>query len=304
MARGRMINKGVSLSLKFGALVNDATRLLATWTIPHLDKRGVFHGDPQIVKSLVFPLRQDLNAQEVAAMLDDMESVGLIRRFAEGGRVWQVWPGFADNQRGLHAERESTDYPAPPDVLGDSPAKLRQLPDLVQQLPAKLRQLPDLSGKSGPEVEVEEEVQREREVEEEGAPAASGPDDFEDAPAIRVHRDVCGYVPMSTEQKRQIIAGVNGCAETTWRDNLAFWMAEGYRADSIDKQLDRHEKEAKRAIARTMRPATNATARGRSVTHPQIADPSAAERAASEQRARQQRAERAARKAAMQEVTR
>lgn len=336
MARGRMINRDVSLSLKFGALVNDTTRLLATWTIPHLDKRGVFHADPQIVRSFVFPLRQDLNTQEVAAMIDDLERVGLIRRFADGGRMWQVWPGFADNQKGLHAEREGTDFPPPPDFAGKSPAT-------AGVLPAKVQQLPDSSGKHGPEVEVEEEVQVEREVEVEGADAPtaaipfSEPDpitkaarragigsqpsprsatakkraaekfnlgELEHAPAIRVHRDVCGYVPMTPDQARQIVSGVNGCAETTWRDNLTFWMAEGYRADSIEKQLDRHEKEAKRIIARAIRPATSSAPRGRSVTLPQVSNPSTSEFAAAEERARQQRAERAARKAAMQEVSR
>ncbi len=54
MAKGRMLNRETSLSLKLNALVNDTTRLLATWTIPHLDKHGVFHADAQIVKSLVF----------------------------------------------------------------------------------------------------------------------------------------------------------------------------------------------------------------------------------------------------------
>lgn len=78
--------------------------------------------------------------------------------------------------------------------------------------------------------------------------------ELENAPAIRVHRDVCGYVPMTPEQARQVVSGVNGCAETTWRDNLTFWMAEGYRADSIEKQLDRHEKEGKRIKARAAMP--------------------------------------------------
>lgn len=325
MAKGRMLNRNVSLSMKFGALVNDTTRLLATWTIPHLDKRGVFHGDPQIVRSLIFPLRQDLNTHEVAAMLDDIERVGLIRRFTQGGRMWQVWPGFADNQKGLHAEREGTDFPPPPDDFGRSPETSGKTPAVAGFSPAT-------AGQSGPEVQVQ--VQREREVQQEsaGAPAAttdpgpipfSDPDPFtaaarragigsqpsprsatakkaaaaqfdigvlEDAPAIKVHRDVCGYVPMTPDQAREICGAVNGDAETGWRDNLTFWMAQGYRADNIDGQTRRHLEQGKRTEARARQPV--AVPAGRQLVrgmYPQVADPTPAEFAAAEARAKAQR---------------
>lgn len=290
MAKGRMLNRNVSLSMKFGALVNDTTRLLATWTIPHLDKRGVFHGDPQIVRSLIFPLRQDLNTHEVAAMLDDIERVGLIRRFCAAGRMWQVWPGFADNQKGLHAEREGTDFPPPPDDFGRSP-------ETSGKTPATAGLTPATAGQSGPEVQVQ--VQREREVQQESAdaPAAttepgpipfSDPDPFtaaarragigsqpsprsaaakksaaaqfdigvlEDAPAIKTHRDVCGYVPMTPEQARMICGAVNGVADAAWRDNLTYWMAQGYRPDNFDGQVQRLATESKRTQARAKQPA-------------------------------------------------
>ena len=79
--------------------------------------------------------------------------------------------------------------------------------------------------------------------------------ELEHAPAIKVHRDVCGYVPMTPEQARQIVAGVNGDAETTWRANLNFWMAQGYRANNIDGQTERHATEKRRASARATQPA-------------------------------------------------
>lgn len=79
--------------------------------------------------------------------------------------------------------------------------------------------------------------------------------ELEHAPAIKVHRDVCGYVPMTPGQARQIVAGVNGDAETTWRANLNFWMAQGYRANNIDGQTERHATEKRRASARATQPA-------------------------------------------------
>lgn len=281
MAKGRMLNRETSLSLKLNALVHDTTRLLATWTIPHLDKHGVFHADPQIVKSLIFPLRQDLSTQEIAAMVDDLERVGLMRRFSAAGRVWQAWPGFADNQKGFHAERERTDFPTPPESSGKTPATAGFSPAVAGKTP----------------VEVQVQVQREVQQESADAPAAtaepgpipfSDPDPFtaaarragigsqpsprsaaakkaaaaqfdlgelEHAPAIKVHRDVCGYVPMTPEQARDICGAVNGDAETTWRDNLTFWMAQGYRADNIDGQTRRHLEQGKRIQARAKQPA-------------------------------------------------
>lgn len=79
--------------------------------------------------------------------------------------------------------------------------------------------------------------------------------ELEHAPAIKVHRDVCGYVPMTPEQARDICGAVNGDAETTWRANLNFWMAQGYRANNIDGQTERHATEKRRASARATQPA-------------------------------------------------
>ena len=84
--------------------------------------------------------------------------------------------------------------------------------------------------------------------------------ELENAPAIRVHRDVCGVRPLTREQAEQIVASVNGDAETMWRDNLTFWMAKEYHADSIDRQLDRLETERKRARAKAAMPDQGAPA--------------------------------------------
>jgi hypothetical protein len=113
MARGRMLSKSVSLSMKMQALPDDTCRLLATWTIAHLDKRGVFYGDPVIVKSLILPMRSDVTTQQVQTYLAAMEQAGLILTFEDSGRRWQCWPGFAAHQVGLRDEREATEFPAP-----------------------------------------------------------------------------------------------------------------------------------------------------------------------------------------------
>lgn len=124
MARGRMLNRSVCKSKKFHDLPDDTCRLFASWCIPHLDIRGVFHADPTTVRSLVFPRRDDVTSEDIRGYLDAMEAARLIVRFDHGGEVWQYWPGFDHNQVGIRYDRESSEYPPPP---GWCPDKLLEL---------------------------------------------------------------------------------------------------------------------------------------------------------------------------------
>jgi len=117
MARGRMLNKSISASVKIDLLPDDTCRLMATWIIAHLDKNGVYYGDPKMVKSYVFPLRVDVTIEQVEHYISEMQRVGLIYLFNAKGRLYQYWPGFEDNQIGLRADRESTEHPDPPEHL-------------------------------------------------------------------------------------------------------------------------------------------------------------------------------------------
>lgn len=134
MARGRMLNKSVGASKKFHDLPDDTCRLLASWIIPHLDKNGVFHAEPALVKSYVFPRRIDIDEDQIAAYMEAMEKVGLIVIFSENGDAWQHWPGFAHNQIGLRADRETTAFPQP---SGNHPEPIRQ-PSSKQPAEVKL----------------------------------------------------------------------------------------------------------------------------------------------------------------------
>ena len=227
MAKGRMLNRETSLSIKLNALVNDSTRLLATWTIPHLDKNGVFHADPQVVRSLVFPLRQDLSTQEVAAMLDDIERVGLIRRFCAAGRTWQVWPGFGDNQPYLRRDKEKTDFPTPPACV----------PTDSDQIPTVSRQIPTAGGEKQAQLEVE--VEEEIEVEEKARPSAPAAvakrraSGF--ASVITAHSDarVAAYLDLLaqkdiTETNAELIMARVGQGDIDlWREVLKAWAIGG-----------------------------------------------------------------------------
>ncbi len=123
MARGRMLNRSVCASVKFQDLPDDTCRLLATWIISQLDVRGVFYGDPVMVKSYVLPRRDDVTADDVRGYLQAMQDAGLIVLFEAKGDVWQYWPGFAANQVGLRTEREVTDFPLPPADPTEAPPR-------------------------------------------------------------------------------------------------------------------------------------------------------------------------------------
>ena len=316
MAKGRMLNRETSLSIKLNALVNDTTRLLATWTIPHLDKNGVFHADAQVVRSLVFPLRQDISTQEVAAMLDDMERVGLIRRFCAAGRMWQVWPGFEHNQPYLRRDKERTDFPTPP---GPVPPNSDSGPDISDKIPTVSRQIPTVDGEKQAQLEVEVEVEEEIEVEEKAR----------DAPATPPGKRISGFAVVHTEHADERVSAYmdilaqKQITETRaalitenvppgyidlWREILTGWAIGGdrgpYRADNMAGLFERFN--AAKNARRFTKPAPSfqANTRGKPTMLPQVANPSASDFAAAEERARAQRAERAARKAAMQEVSR
>jgi len=110
-----MINKKICGSVKFQNLPDDTCRLLATWIIANLDVQGVFYGDPAMVRSAIFPRRSDVTVDEVEIYLKALEDNGLMWRYEAKGDTWQVWPGFLEEQIGIRTDRESPEFPPPPD---------------------------------------------------------------------------------------------------------------------------------------------------------------------------------------------
>lgn len=304
MARGRMLNKVIGVSVKFATLQDDTARLLATWTIAHLDKRGVFYGDPDTVRGYVAPMLAHLTHARVAAILDDMERVGLIERFNAGGRIWQVWPGFAHNQPYLRGEREASDFPDPAG-FSRATAGLNPSIDGLNRATA---------GFNPAEVQV-------KGIEVNGIEGAP-------APAAHPKRRIPGFAVVHTEHIDERVAaymsilGQKQITETNadmimrrvpvdclaiWRDVLTIWAIGGdrgpYNATNFSGLFERYDAEANSRRVKSTTPAPsfqNGNGRGKPITLPQVRDPSAAERAASEDRARKQRAERAEKKAAME----
>jgi len=123
MARGRMLNKRISLNKIVNSL-SDRSQLIYTWTIAHLDKNGVIHGDPALLKSLVVPRRPDIDTTQVEVCIKEWADVGLVIWYEHEDELWLWFPTFKKNQIGLREDREAdTGNP----VYGDNPDSFRML---------------------------------------------------------------------------------------------------------------------------------------------------------------------------------
>lgn len=268
MARGRMLNKKVSQSRQFQKLPDDTCRLLATWTIAHLDKNGVFHGDPSIVRALVLTLRDDVSVQRVAEYLRAMESAGLIRLFELNGQVWQVWPGFADNQTNLRKDRESSDYPVPPK---DEPHP--------KDDGSPCGALPETFRNTSGDIPAEEKGREENVSEGKGIPpdpessSMTPPHSFSEptqsldkslpapllavastaAPAIRTYIYKTGILPNDLQKSAMLEVG----DDARWPQVLDEWMMHGWNLRNVQGMIDRWRNGDKKDAKQTTGPAYN-----------------------------------------------
>jgi len=139
MARGRMLLKKISLNKAVAALADDTSRMLFTWTIPHLDREGRIHGDPEVLRSIVAPRLAHITGEVVARCVAEWARAELVMWYDVDGDRFLAFPKFFDNQRGLHVERESpSDIPEPPES-GVNPAVSGKSPRNVMECNGKKR---------------------------------------------------------------------------------------------------------------------------------------------------------------------
>lgn len=255
MAKGRMLNREIGMSMKLQSLKDDTARLFATWTISHLDKNGVFYGDPQSARSAVFPMREDVTNAQVAGYLADMERVGLIERFEGGGRVWQAWPGFAHNQSYLRKDLENTAFPAPPQNSDDPANGLRKSSVMNDgKVPPNRR---EEKGREGNVIE--------------GKGSA-------DAPPAQPKRKVSGFAVVHTEHADErvsaymdilaqkqitesnaetILANVTLDGLHVWRNVLTTWATNCWKPTNFAGLFERYDAEMNSLRVKAATPAPN-----------------------------------------------
>jgi hypothetical protein len=130
MARGRFLEKDISLNEKVDKLSDDTARLLYTWLIPHLDYEGKMYADPQIFRSIVVP-RRNISLKKIEKYLSEFEKCGLIFRYFVEKNCYLVCKNFEKHQPGLRKDRESESQipPIPADIKAKSAPST---PDLIR----------------------------------------------------------------------------------------------------------------------------------------------------------------------------
>lgn len=113
MARGRMINKKISLSHKPNQLSCRAYALFCTM-IAHLDVNGILPADPDFIKAAVVPRRKEQTKKSIKVDLNCMRDLKILVFFQVDFSTYVWFPGFRDEQPGLRADKERPQYPPPP----------------------------------------------------------------------------------------------------------------------------------------------------------------------------------------------
>ena len=122
MARGRMMSRRISTSEQLGRVSLEAAHLFVT-AIPHLDVAGQITGNPVLLKAQVVPLRQEITAETIPALIAELaasrghEGDALVVPYEVGGVACLWFPGFTRNQT-VYPKKEATPtLPSPPDLL-------------------------------------------------------------------------------------------------------------------------------------------------------------------------------------------
>lgn len=123
MAEGRMLKKVISMSRKLAQLKTDSARLLYTWILPHVDVKGRFSAEPDIVKGYVTPRLTTMTVEKVETCLRDMAVNKLILLYKVNGDSYLEIVKFGEFQT-LREDREAPSKIPPPDDSNATPAEL------------------------------------------------------------------------------------------------------------------------------------------------------------------------------------
>lgn len=129
MARGRFISKKIITDREVNALSDDTCRLAWTWLITIADAEGRTVGEPDLLKALLFPRRNDITADRMEKYIMEWANAGFILWYygADNDRYIQL-VSFEKHQVGLRKEKEGkSEIPTPEEVrnwYGVTPEKV------------------------------------------------------------------------------------------------------------------------------------------------------------------------------------
>jgi hypothetical protein len=131
-----MVTNGICADKRVNDLSDDTSRLAFTWLITFADCEGRTHGDPTMVRSMLFPRRTDITTERMAGYIQEWADCGLVVWYEAHGDKWIAFPGFAKNQPGLRKDREpESAIPEPPTACPaqDAPVEAPAMPEDIRQ---------------------------------------------------------------------------------------------------------------------------------------------------------------------------
>lgn len=112
MPEGRMVSRSISQSEQLAGVSWQADFLFGRM-IPHLDVDGRMTGVPALVKALAVPLRAEIEAEHVPALLKELGDARLLVWYEADGKQAVEFPAFSTHQRGMKPDREAPSRFAP-----------------------------------------------------------------------------------------------------------------------------------------------------------------------------------------------
>lgn len=101
-----MVNRTICKDKHVHNLSDDTSRLAFTWLVAFADREGRTYGDPALVKSMLFPRREDITVEQIELYLREWHQAGLIVWYEAKDDQWVWFPAFEKNQPGMRKERE------------------------------------------------------------------------------------------------------------------------------------------------------------------------------------------------------
>lgn len=219
MARGRIIVSDITKDKRVNDLSDDTSRLAFTWLVTFADREGRTHGDPAIVRSMVFPRRDDISVDQMRQYIAEWAACGLVTWYEAEGDHWIAFPSFEKHQTGFDQRHE------PQSIVPEPP----------QAMPVRE---PEIVRTSHVQCTAEVNRKEEKRSEEKGATRkrAEPP-----PPAIVAFREAAGGKLLPRKATWATIVKAIPDTEPAlqkWRDVVAAWMCTPYSPQNINGMLD------------------------------------------------------------------
>jgi len=164
MARGRFVSKDVCIDKKVNDLKDPWAMLGFTWLITHADVDGRTYGDPELVKSLIFPRQREITDEDVERFIRQWQDAKMIEWYEVEGEKFIQFLNFEKHQVGIRRDKEPvSNIPANPLTIREE----RLVAENVRNDGGKAAEVVrNDDGKSPPEVKEKlREIKVEQEVE-------------------------------------------------------------------------------------------------------------------------------------------